>query len=531
MSGRLAATGAMCAAVATLVVGVVFGTHVAGGSDSSCYLNAARLLSRGDVALNQPLVRDAPWDRAADTFTPAGFVPSPVDPTRIVPICSPGLPLAMALFRALHLNEFLVVPLLGALSVWLTFRIGVMIADVATGVFASLLLLCSPTFLYQLVQPMSDVPATAWWLLAIVFALEAEARRPHRPVRAGAAAGLAVLTRPNLFPLALVIAVYLAAVSLPERRRPRLLAFTAGLVPGLVTLAALQHAMYGSALATGYGDTGSLMALDHVAINIQRYTSWLLGTHTPVLLLAVASPVILRQRRHAWLCLAFVATAVACYLPYLTFDAWWYTRFLLPAIPLLIVLTVAAIVAIVARVAPRRPPGFRIAIASACLVTLMAVWTWTARDRHAFDLSSWEQHYYRAGTAVARHVTGPAAVVTVRNSGSVQYHAGASTLSWDTIAPATFDGALGFVRAHGLEAYLLFEGDEEPVFRARFRGNSELANLDWPPKIQVGRTIRLYDPRDRQRFLADGNVRTEYLPESPAPLRDWRRWLRADGAE
>ena len=47
MSVRVASTIAACAAIAALVIGVVLGTYVAGGSDSSCYLNAARLLARG----------------------------------------------------------------------------------------------------------------------------------------------------------------------------------------------------------------------------------------------------------------------------------------------------------------------------------------------------------------------------------------------------------------------------------------------------------------------------------------------------
>ena len=76
MSARVASATAMCATLAALVLGVVFGTYVAGGSDSSCYLNAARLLARGTVGLEQALVRDAPWPRPEQTFTPAGFTPS-----------------------------------------------------------------------------------------------------------------------------------------------------------------------------------------------------------------------------------------------------------------------------------------------------------------------------------------------------------------------------------------------------------------------------------------------------------------------
>ena len=207
MSGRIPAAIAAAVAIAALVIGVVFGTHVAGGSDSSCYLIGARLLSRGAVAINEPLARTASWKNASLTFTPAGFRPSPVDPSTAVPICSPGLPLAMAAFRAVHLSEFLVVPVLGALSVWLTFVVGRRVDRPLTGAAAALLLACSPTFLYQVVQPMSDVPATAWWLLAIACSIERE-DGSNRPGIAGLATSMAVLTRPNLLPLAAILLLY-----------------------------------------------------------------------------------------------------------------------------------------------------------------------------------------------------------------------------------------------------------------------------------------------------------------------------------
>ncbi len=175
------------------LIGVVLGTYVAGGSDSSCYLNAARSLARGTVGLEQPLARDAPWPHAERTFTPAGFSPSPIDPAFLVPICSPGLPLLMAVFRVLHVTEFLVVPLLGALAVWLTYVLGRAIHGPMTGAAAAVLLVCSPTFLYQLVQPMSDVPAMAWWLLVVACTIERD-DGSSRPGLAGLAASMALLT-------------------------------------------------------------------------------------------------------------------------------------------------------------------------------------------------------------------------------------------------------------------------------------------------------------------------------------------------
>jgi hypothetical protein len=507
---------ARSAVVAAFVAALVFGTYVAGGSDSSCYLNSSRLLSSGAVGFDDPLARGAPWPYAEQTFTPAGFTPSPVDRFLLVPICSPGLSLMMAAFRRLHLSPFLVVPLLGAMAVWLTFVVGRAIDGPGSGAASAVLLACSPTFLYQLVQPMSDVPAAAWWLAAVACVVR---RGASVPGLAGLAASAAILSRPNLAPLALVLAAYLAVVG-DGRPAVRLAWFAAGLAPGVLLLAVLQRAMYGSPLATGYGSIGGLMSIAHVLPNGMRYTTWLLGAHTPFLLLAVAAPFVARRNPVVWLLAGFTAATVVSYLPYTVFDDWWYTRFLLPALPALVVLSVVTAEEVVRRTTRRR-----IFVTSVYVSVLALLWIRTASNRSAFDLGRMEQHYYRAGLAAER-VAAPAAIVTLRDSGSVRYRTGYPTISWDTLEPAGLDDALAFVRSRGYTPYVLLELDEEPVFRERFGSRSEIGRLDWPPRVQIGRTIRLYDPADRARFLEDGLVRTAFAPDPPPPARDWRRWIR-----
>ena len=103
-----------------------------------------------------------------------------------MPLCPAGLSLLMAAAVALGGERalFLVVPLLGALAVWCAFLIGRRLGGPVAGAASAVLLACSPTFLYQLVQPMSDVPAAALWLAALALALRArDAGGPARPRR------------------------------------------------------------------------------------------------------------------------------------------------------------------------------------------------------------------------------------------------------------------------------------------------------------------------------------------------------------
>lgn len=494
---------AVAAAVAAFAVGVRWGTFAAGGSDSSCYLNEARLLSRGTTHIEQPLIVAAPWPRAAWTFTPAGHLPSPVRQEFIVPICPPGLPLLMAAAQTIHVSPLLVVPLCGALAVWLAFVLGTRLDGPLTGAASAVLLACSPIFLFQVVQPMTDVPAATWWLLVAVLVGGGDEKN-RQPFAAGLAASMAALTRPNLLPLAAVVAGYIGFVSAP-RRLQATGRFVAGLAPGLLLLAALQRATYGSPFASGYGNTADLFHAVSVVPNLERYGRWLLETHTPVLALAVAAPFFLR-RAAAWLCLLLAAGTVMAYLPYQVFNDWWYLRFLLPAIAFLIVLSTTAIVRAMGYIT--RNPNALVSLVSFAVICLGTLWVNTARSHSAFDLQRFERHFVEAGRFVAERLPDRAAILTVRHSGSVYYYAQRPTVSWDTLDSGSLDTALTFLRAQGLRPMLLLDATEEPEFRARFAAASDAGRLDWPPMARVGRTIRVYDPADRARYLAGATIPT-----------------------
>jgi hypothetical protein len=528
---RLPLLIALVSALAAFVVGVHWGTFAAGGSDSSCYLNQARLFGHFTTHMEQPLITAAPWPNAAWTFTPAGHMPSPVAANLIVPICPPGLPLVMTAAHVVPFGEMLVVPLCGALVVWCTYLLGQRLDSARTGAAASVLAACSPIFLYQVVQPMTDVPVTAWWLLALVLAIGPGDDSRH-PLAAGLAAAVAVLTRPNLLPLALIIGSYLATVTTaasgrtsrlsgfsrtsqvsgPRRTSPDppegehhldSLWFILGLAPGLALLGMLQARMYGSPWATGYGAPHDLFQASNVLENFRRYSGWLMDTHTPVILLGAVAP-FLTRRAAAWLCLALAVATFAAYLPYRVFDDWWYLRFVLPGIPLMITLSVITIVRIINPLANSfsaiqlRRTRLLILVVSVIAV----VWVNTARKRSAFNLAQMEHHFVEAGTFSAQKLPDRAAVLTVLHSGAVHYYSGRPTLSWDTLQPGALDKALGFLRSQGLTPVLMFDATEEPAFRARFERASLIGRLDWPPMARIGRTVRVYDPADRARYFA-----------------------------
>jgi hypothetical protein len=421
-------------------------------------------------------------------------------------MCPPGLSLAMAPFILLAgpRGAFAVVPLLGALLVIATYAAGSRFGP-RIGVAAAVLVAASPIFLYQLVQPMSDVPAAALWMLAVAFAT---GTGPRHATLSGLSTAGAILVRPNLVPLGFVIGVFL--LLRPERtRRQRLtpaLHYALWSAAGCIAVALIQRAFFGSSLSSGYGSFDSLFAVDNIGPNLRSYPAWLVASHTPAVALAALAPVLLPGALTTMF-LALVGVNLALYLPYVRFEGWSYLRFLLPTIPLVIVLMVAVIDAIARRWARLRDTRLILAVTAAVLAV---VFVREADDRQVFRLQRMESRFERAGRYVAERLPPNALVFTTWHSGSVRFYGDRKTLAWDALDSAWLDRAVDYLRTRGYEPYFLFEGQEEQQFRERFRSSAAGA-LDWPPAAEIMGQVRIYSSDDRERYLKGEARSTDYV--------------------
>jgi hypothetical protein len=510
----LARVLAAIAAVAAAVAGVIWGTHVAGGPDSYCYLSQAELFAAGQVAHTEPLAAIAPWQHGADAFVPVGHVPAARRVGASVPMCSPGYPMAMAAARLIggRTAMFAIVPLCGAAAVWLTFVLGRRVAGAAAGAIAAVLLAASPPFLYQIVQPMSDVPAAAAWAAALVLATHRRYTTSLAwAIAAGVFTGLALLVRPNLAPLAIAVALVVFTVRpLDVRMVARTwIAFGLGALPSAITVAILQNAMYGGPLKSGYGDLSFLFRLEHVWPNLQRYPVWLIQTETPIVLLALAAPWLTSnsptRRRVLWL-LAFVFAVFACYIPYEVFDAWWFLRFVLPAYPALLVLTSSAIVWLF----ERSGSWWRVASYAAAAVVAVVLVRESIK-RHTFGLWEFERRFELAGEYVASRLPHNAVVIAAQETGSVRFYSNRATIAWRALPADALDTVLAFVRAHEYRPYLLIETGEQQEFVDQFQAKSPLGGLAWPPIVDINHMLRIYDPDDYVKYRSGERVTTERI--------------------
>jgi hypothetical protein len=487
---RRASAVAAALAFLTFLLGVRFGTYAATGADYYGYVSQAGLWRTGELRQVQPAAKEVPWPDAGWTFSPLGYRPGP-DPATIVPTYPAGLPILMALAMTVAgpSAAYWVIPLLGGLAVWLTFVLGRATHDEATGLGSALLLMTSPVFLFYLMPPMSDVPVTAWWLLALVLALS---RRRSAPFWSGAAVSAAILTRPNLLPLAVVIGAWIAAD--PDRsargRSGAAITFALGVLPGCIAVAAINDWIYGTPLESGYGRVETIFALDRFFANLVRYPRWMVETETPLILLAFAAPWLGSSRpRAARLFLAFAAVLYLCYAFYLPFDTWTFLRFLMPAIPLLLILALVAFRGLIGYA----ETGWRLPFALA-VVTLLAALRWDiAQAEGVFRMRDVERRFEEAAAFVRRTLPERAVVLTKLHSGSIRHYSGRVTLRWDSMPPEWLDRAVAFLRDRERPPYLLIDGSEEEEFRTRFEKYSPLAVLHsrviyergGPPRVRI----------------------------------------------
>jgi hypothetical protein len=500
---------ALVAATGLAAVGFLCGTYAAGGSDSSCYALMANAFASGRLQPSSALASQVPWPDASQTFAPGGFVASQSNPAAASPVCAPGFSLLLAPVVKLGGSNALfgATPMAGAMLVWLAFLAGRALAGPAVGAMSAVLVATSPTVLYQVVQPMNDVTTTALWMGVFVALIS------RRWAWAGICGGLALLVRPNLVPLAAVAGWFVLTDRVPDPKSPirRVAACCLSALPFLVVILWLNAELYGGPLRTGYGSLGNLFSPSRVPRNAAHYLRWLIDTQTIFPLFGLLAPFVVAREKRPAATLAFglIAATAVIYFAYTPFDDWSYLRFLMPAVAFMLVLASLVTMTLISKLVAH--PGGQVVAAGALTICLAVFALGTANSRLAFSLQALEQRYRSAGIVARDRLPSDAALLTVWDSGAIRFHAGKEAVIWDGLDPSWLDRALEWLEAHGHPPYILLESWEEPKFRERFATHSTIGNLDWPPRYEVDRVVRIYDPQDRARYIRGDRVLTEYL--------------------
>ena len=481
------------------IVASTFATRSAAGADASGYLSQAAVWSVVQPAGYVEMIAREHHELDGWTTTPLGW--RPVSGAcdfecegMQLPTYPPGLPLLMAVPHLLAgINgATAVVTASAAIATWATG----MIAGGVAGIMAATFLAFAPVFVHQSIQPMSDVPVTAAWILC--FLLVRRDKRLGFSLAAGFACAIAVLVRPNLAPLAIVPFL----VSRQKRW------FAPPVAAAGIFLAVIHDFWYGSPFRSGYGTAGELFSTANVLPNAGGYASWLAAT-SPILLLGLFGITRVRKNRHASALMVFALLVIASYLIYAVFDHWSYLRFLLPA---LAVFAIFAGIELHAWI-DRRPAAWRLPLFLGLTLAITAHSLLVARTLEVFKLADQLRRVERAADFINRTAPRDAVMIAGEQSGSMRYYTGRSILRWDIATPDQLSNALTALALGERPIFVVLDGWEHEPFLAKFKDVPAVA-LDWPAAIDAGTShrTRVWRLSDRARFLKGENLSTTRLP-------------------
>ena len=449
------------------LIGMRIGAY-ASGSDSSGYLNVARLLSQGKIVVNQRLVPGVPATDRSYLYVPLGF--RSIDTKHMVATYPIGLPFLITIASFLCSWSY------AAKWVMWAHALAGAILMYALGrqcrlppgwsALAALILAMSPLYVDFSLVLMSDVPAAVWVMAAMTCALRG---REHTgwALAAGALTGYAVLIRPSN--LLVALPAMLAIGGSPRR----LVAYLVGGMPLAIVHVAYNTAAHVSLVSGGYGDVSELFRWSNVGPTLAHYGKWLPILLTPLAVLALGLPLL--WRRHGRLVLvlaAWILVYVTFYVSYaFTHETWWYLRFLLPAFP-----AIAAAALLVARagleylnVVRFLPAGSLRAWSAGFAATALLFgfdFHWNA-ELSTFGSGDGERNYPDAVAWLQREAHPRAVIFAMQMSGSLYYYSGYIVVRWDSIDAQNFAQITATAAAASRPVYALLKPYDIEQIRER----------------------------------------------------------------
>jgi hypothetical protein len=431
-----------------------YSSDVPGGSDWWGYVSEGIRLSHGRFYEPEHVLSRFGLPEDSGLTHPLAYREKGAQGT--VPTYPFGYPLliALAINLAGRQAAFWVTPLLAVGALLLTYLLGRALLGRVGGAIAALLLGVLANFLLGSFQPLSDVPGAFFVALALVGLLAAPAG-VWADVLLGGALGFGVWVRPNLGLLIAVVGVWLIA----RREWRRLLRVAAVVTPFLLVVALVNWHLYGAPWRTGYGELALggplLRTLARGGRHLLRLNVQQGGLGLLAFALALAWNRLSVARR---LLLAGTFGAFLLFFAAYRFDnAWWYFRFLVPAMPAVVVLEAGFLVRLAD---PGRWRRLRTVAAVLATVAIALGSLGYARAKRVFTAKEGEQHYPRVAALVAANVRRPALVLAMQHSGSLRYYTDLAIGRYDLGPPALVAETLQQVARAGGNVYLAVDGWE-----------------------------------------------------------------------
>ena len=455
---------------------------VAGGADSSGYLNFAWRLRHGN--LQEPVKALDALGLGEDFspfFRPIGFSWG-VNSRIMVPAYPVGLPLHMVFFAEIFgwdIGPYLVSPIAALIGLFLMyclarqFRLSRSFSLVGAAILAAF-----PVYLFTAVQPMSDILASVWGVAAILAGLLSR-KRSAWAIVAGAAFGMGFLVRP-----ANVLILLALMLALPFK--PKIYAkFVLGGALFGVFQAILNHSLYGSMLTTGYrGELISQLGAKDLWPRFLFYGRWLIKMLTPLVplawLLAMLDRKVVGKDRLLLFFWFFPFLIFYCF--YQPYNSWTLLRYLLPALPALIVSALLVLRECMdyfrqkfqaSRKTLQKPRQLSKKILAALPTVIAALLFFLVisteiiqvRKLKLLDVNEFEAVYKRSCLSIKKTLPEKSVILSLQMSGALAYYTNFLPCLWDQGQSQQFSLIFEKASERGYSIYALLFPSEENEFQ------------------------------------------------------------------
>jgi hypothetical protein len=435
-----------------------------GGCDSYGYANLGQTISK--LKATEPVKELAEFNLSQDyidLFIPIANLRGP-RPGTMSNVYSIGLPLHAAVAAAIFgwdIGPFLVSPLSAALSVLLMYLIGLEFGlSRRLSAAGGILLGIFPTVTSQGLVLMTDVPALLWSLATILAALRSR-KNLRWAVAAGFAFGVSILMRP---PDALLLIPILFALPISIKSLTR---FALGGLPTAVVFFLYNWAAYGNPLEVGHAAAGqySLFKFTLFTTHISQFAYWISILMSPLALFSWAATI--ANKSVHWRDRALIISWFGGFYIFWCFydieydydGSWWFTRYLLPGLPAVILgflLTIRYISDLFNNWADK---GLNIAmgkfVAPILLIPVFMTSVSRIRFYNIYDAGVGQEEMKKAALWAGKILPEKSLVVSADYSGTVRYYLNHSSLRYDQVKPGQFSAVKDRIKEKGRQLYAL----------------------------------------------------------------------------
>ncbi len=436
----------------------------AGSSDTSGYMNDARLLASGELHPEQRSIEQLPPSKLPFMgYIPLGFLP--LDNGRMYPTYAMGLPI-LILVASKVFGWALgpgVVMWLHAIACVITMYF--LAREVNLGreisLLGSVILATSAVFLFMSLQAMSDMPATLWATVAVLASLKA-GKNAGWAILAGFSFMYGYMVRPTSLLMMLPI-IFIFPWNLKK-----IILFLAGSLPGMIWVVMMNPILYGKVATTGYGNLAEFFGARYFLPSIHNYAAWLPIELTPLVILALCFPFIsydIQLRVRLGLIIWIISLFAFYSVYYCTHEAWWYMRFVLPCYPAIIVAMLV--------VADRITKQWRLVRYVGGLLLVCGILMWNrhwAIKLNALDIGDGERVYLETCQYIKTRIPGNAVILCMQESGAITYYTKNPIVRWDCIQPDNFPEIVNSCEHNGRDIYMVLFPYEQKDALNKFAG-------------------------------------------------------------